>query len=508
MATTNIQLFCSETFKSTVNYKKVLIILDTNDVLSTLSASSPVYGNLLLEDASELTLIQQVALSIKATTDYASSADCTFLSKTTGVLRHFVISVLPTACSRHNSPSRCHGIRSAVAKLDVGSEDALILIVPKSTDHVFAQVCAVGRCFHQYSTKTSSKPSPAANTISVVVSLTTDQTVLTAAANTIENIRLAQRLCDTPPNILHTDSYVTECEKIAAKLKCDIKVIKGTDLDEQGFGGLWGVGKASIHLPALVVLSFYPPGTKEAGTKSMCLVGKGIVYDTGGLSIKVPPNMYGMKMDMGGSAAVLGGFTAAVMTGGLTRPLHALLCIAENSVGNIATRPDDIHTMLSGKTVEINNTDAEGRLVLGDGVHYASKFLEAGIIVDIATLTGAQLIATGKSFSAIYCNDDQLEATAVKVGKSTGDLTHPIPYAPEFFRNEFKSSVADMKNSVADRGNAQSSCAGQFIGNHLEDYLAEGGKWAHVDMAGPVSAAGRATGYGVALLSGLVKEMQ
>lgn len=356
--------------------------------------------------------------------------------------------------------------------------------------------------------KTSGRYSATSNVVSVVVGLPTDQQTLTAASNTIENIRLAQRLVDTPPNILNTDSYVSECEIIASKLQCDIKVIKGHDLEKQGFGGLWGVGKASDHLPALVVLSYFPPGTKEANTKSMCLVGKGIVYDTGGLSIKVPPSMYGMKMDMGGSAAVLGAFATAVMTGGLTKPLHALLCLAENAVGPLSTRPDDIHTMLSGKTVEINNTDAEGRLVLADGVHYAYKFLGADVIVDIATLTGAQLIATGKSFSAIYCNNDELEASAIRVGKMTGDLTHPIPYAPEFFRDEFKSKVADMKNSVADRGNAQASCAGQFIGNHLEDFLANGGKWAHVDMAGPVMCEGRATGYGVALLSALVRDLQ
>ncbi len=154
-----------------------------------------------------------------------------------------------------------------------------------------------------------------------------------------------------------------------------LTVIKGKELDEQGFGGLFGVGKASEHPPALVVLSYYPNDTdidsnSNTNTKpeSICMVGKGIVYDTGGLSIKVPPNMAGMKADMGGSAAVLMAFKSIVESGIITdRPIHGLLCIAENSVDERATRPDDIHIMLSGKSVEVNNTDAEGRLVLGDG---------------------------------------------------------------------------------------------------------------------------------------------
>ncbi|RYH05734.1 hypothetical protein EON65_43910 [archaeon] len=233
------------------------------------------------------------------------------------------------------------------------------------------------------------------------------------------------------------------------------------------------------------------------------------MYDTGGLSIKTPTtSMAGMKTDMAGSAAVLGAFAAAVTTGELTRPLHALLCIAENSVGPLSTRPDDVHRLLSGKTVEVNNTDAEGRLVLSDGVFYAHKHLQPDVIVDIATLTGAQLIATGKKHAAIYCSSEGLEDLVVEAGKYTGDLTFPIPYAPELFRQEFRSAVADMKNSVTDRGNAQSSCAGQFIGNHLEEYLALPGKrWLHVDMAGPATVGDRATGYGVALLFDLVRRL-
>ena len=171
-------------------------------------------------------------------------------------------------------------------------------------------------------------------------------------------------------------------------------------------------------------------------------------------------------------------------------------------MGPESTRPDDILHMYSGKTVEVNNTDAEGRLVLADGVAYASKHLKPHVIVDLATLTGAQLMATGRKHAAIMSNHEGLESSAVIAGRESGDLVHPIPYCPEFFRGEFKSKVADMKNSVKDRMNAQTSFAGQFIGNHLNKYK---GQWLHVDIAGPSTSRERGTGYGVALLLRLFK---
>ena len=181
-----------------------------------------------------------------------------------------------------------------------------------------------------------------------------------------------------------------------------------------------------------------------------------------------------------------------------------ILCLAENSVGPDAMRPDDVITLYSGKTIEVNNTDAEGRLVLADGVAYAVKDLGAAIVVDMATLTGAQLMATGKLHAAIVCNDEALEADAVAAGKASGDLVFPVPFAPELFRGEFQSSVADLRNSVKDRMNAQSSCAAQFIAESLPS--GEPVRWLHIDMAGPVMARDRATGYGVALLTELFVE--
>jgi probable aminopeptidase NPEPL1 len=221
-----------------------------------------------------------------------------------------------------------------------------------------------------------------------------------------------------------------------------------------------------------------------------------------------------MKRDMGGAAAVLsafGAYTRSMTSANVPkRPIHAILCLAENAVASHALRADDIITMFSGKTVEINNTDAEGRLVLADGCAHAVKYLNPATIIDIATLTGAQGVATGRFFGALYCNDDSLEDLAQACGRESGDLCHAMPYAPEFFKSEYQSAVADMKNSVADRTNAQVSCAGQFIGNHISEWLDEGsGRWLHIDMAYPSfdKKDERATGYGVGLLFSLLEKL-
>ena len=204
-----------------------------------------------------------------------------------------------------------------------------------------------------------------------------------------------------------------------------------------------------------------------------------------------------MKGDMGGAAAVIGAFRTAVQDA-VPYSVTAVLCLAENSVGPDATRPDDIITLYSGKTVEINNTDAEGRLVLSDGVSWVSTTLRPDIIIDVATLTGAAPMSVGKNFAALYCNDEQLETVAVIAGRNCGECCHPLPYVPEFFKNEFTSHIADMKNSVKDRANGQSACAGQFINNHLPNSNIP---WLHIDIAGPAwNRQKRGTGFGVSLL--------
>jgi probable aminopeptidase NPEPL1 len=414
--------------------------------------------------------------------------------------------VLPEPCSRHNSAARPHAIAGLLKKELPGKGRTAVVLALEDPAHAFAAGCAVARCLPLYSRKQPSPPetagAPPASEPAVAVAFlapapseaapTAGAAPLERIAHAAESIRLAARLVDTPTADLHTDAFVDEALALAEDLGARVDVIRGEELAASGFGGLWGVGKAAVHKPALVVLSHEPAGA----TRTLAWVGKGIVYDTGGLALKGRENMVGMKGDMAGAAAVLGAFAAAVRLKHGDR-VHGLLCLAENAIGPEATRNDDVLAMYSGKSVEVNNTDAEGRLVLADGVAYAVKHLQPDVVVDLATLTGAQLVATGRRHAGIVSNDEDLEAETCRAGRSSGDLAFPLPYVPEFYRREFRSEVADLKNSVKDRSNAQSSCAAQFIAEHLGDYA---GKWLHVDMAGPADAEDRATGYGVALL--------
>jgi len=328
----------------------------------------------------------------------------------------------------------------------------------------------------------------------------TDQDIKTLE-DVAHSVRQAARIVDTPCNELGVGDFIKECntvlEHLSPEFPVSMDVIRGKDLEEKGFGGIFNVGKGASpdRQGALVVLRYR---SKEDGAKNVAWVGKGIVFDTGGLSIKTRTGMLGMKMDCGGAAGILYAFYLAVKLG-IKCNLSAVLCLAENSVSMNAMRVDDVIKMYSGKTVEVTNPDAEGRLVLGDGVCYAKQDLECEIIVDMATLTGAQGIATGKYHAAVVTNNEEFETLFRKAGRASGELAFPLPFTPELHFSEFKSEVADMTNSVADGSNASSSCAGLFIFSHIGfDF---DGVWVHVDMAGPVKGGERATGYGVLLLN-------
>lgn len=403
-----------------------------------------------------------------------------------------VACVLPEACSRHNTPSRSWAISSMLGALRRKGKHAVWLAV--DDEHLFACAMAASATMHTYKARHGKES--CAVTIAKAQGNTSPKLAKRIQAS-IEARRLAADWVDRPPNVLGCDAFVREAKAVAKRTGASVRVIRGPDLLKAGMGGIHGVGRTAQQAPALVVLDHEP--TKP--TAHHAWVGKGIVYDTGGLSLKTKTGMPGMKCDMGGAAAVLAAFEAAA-TLDATTAITAVLCIAENAIGPDALKPDDVIHMLSGRAVEVNNTDAEGRLVLGDGVAWAAKERKPDVVIDLATLTGAQAMATGKRHAGIVCNDDALEAQAIRAGKETGDLVHPLPYCPEFFRKEFRSQVADMKNSVKDRSNAQSSCAGQFIKNHL-DAVAYEGPWLHVDLAGPAFIDGRGTGFGVGLLLAL-----
>jgi probable aminopeptidase NPEPL1 len=415
------------------------------------------------------------------------------------------VGVLPEPCSRHNSPSRAWAIPGLVGSVTSGNV-GIVLCLDDSA-HAASALLAVARALPTYMASSQQVErevrvlllprgsNPYERELGTSGPRPLDSARLLTAA---EAVRRAAHETDEPPAVLGCNEFVARAEREASRLGVPCRVLRSDRLREEGLGGLMAVGQAAQEQPALVLLEHSPPGA----TRTVGWVGKGIVYDTGGLSIKQKTSMPSMKTDMAGAAAVLHAFSAAVRLG-MNDRLIAALCIAENSVGPASVRPDDIITMYSGRTVEINNTDAEGRLVLSDGLCWVARNYRPDLLVDLATLTGAQAVATGKRHAALYCTDEELEMRAIRAGRHSGELVHPLPYAPELFRHEYRSPVADMRNSVKDRSNAQSSCAAQFMGNHLQAVGYEG-PWLHVDMAAPaVSSTGRGTGYGVGLLLAL-----
>lgn len=396
------------------------------------------------------------------------------------------LSLLPTQHSRHNSPTHADKVTSICKQTcHVDNWDIVLLSNAYALD---AHIASVAKAFPIFQSKTSTHSERLIHIIPFHHENTLNQQIL------VDNIRLCGNLVDQPPSHCHVSTIIHFVQTWAQDYNnVSVKIIRGRKLQDKGLNGLWSVGKAAEEEPALVCLHWNPSTNNT--NPHICWVGKGIIYDTGGLSIKGKTGMPGMKVDMAGSAAVLAGFKTAVEQN-YAHPLSAILCLAENAIGPTSVRPDDIITMYSGKTVEVNNTDAEGRLVLADGAAWAEKNLQPDAIIDIATLTGAASTTVGKGISALYCNDAGLEEIAIKSGFKTGEVCYPLPYIPENWKKEFTSTVADMKNSVARRNNAQSACAGQFIGNHLSQQI----PWLHIDIAPAASVQGRATSVGVHLL--------
>ena len=450
---------------------------------------------LLRKMAVEMDLVEESIVDAMLASSGASAT--TFLPSSGKTLTLFT---LPDSVSRNNHPMSVHKITSAL-KSSVPKK-GLTLVRVCGVSHPAAIASAVAKALPLYDRKTDQKQIES----TVVLSCVDDQLQeICGPAQSdeavAEAVQLACRLVDCTPEELNTAVFVEECQKVADRFdSVSLREIVGKDLQQHGYGGLYGVGKAAESPPRLVIMEYSPPTDNPKET--VALVGKGIVYDTGGLSLKSKEGMSGMKHDMGGAAGMLGAFLAAVNLQ-VDQKLILILCLAENAIGPSAFRNDDILTLYSGKTVEINNCDAEGRLVLGDGVAHATKHYACDLVVDMATLTGAQLVATGKVHAGILANSEELEQRAIKAGLVSGDLVFPLLYAPELLKDEFNSKVADMKNSVKNRNNAQSSCAGHFIESHLAgDYQ---GGWLHIDMAGPGTDDQRGTGYGVGLILALLQ---
>jgi leucyl aminopeptidase len=315
---------------------------------------------------------------------------------------------------------------------------------------------------------------------------------------------LVRDLVNTAAGDLGPADVAAVASAFADDLPLTVEVLDETALAEQGFGGILGVGVGSVRPPRLVVVRYSPEGAQ----KHLALVGKGITFDSGGLSLKPAGSMLGMKTDMTGAATVLAATVAAARLG-LDVRVTAWLCLAENMPSGSATRPGDVLTLKNGKTVEVTNTDAEGRLVLGDGMAAAS-LEQPDAIVDVATLTGAQVVALGDRTTGLMGSDD-LVAQVRAVAAAAAEPIWPMPL-PEELDARLASDVADMVNATVGNPAGGMLLAGKF----LERFVGDGIPWAHLDIAGPSENKGGgygwlgkgATGVMVRTLIALAEELQ
>jgi leucyl aminopeptidase len=304
----------------------------------------------------------------------------------------------------------------------------------------------------------------------------------------------------TPANFA-TPAFLAEraAEIAAASEALTVEVFGRAELEEIGMGGLLAVGQGSAEEPKLIVLRY----AGGSGTTT-AFVGKGVTFDTGGISLKPGAGMHEMKMDMSGAAAVLEA-VAAIAELGLPLDLLAVVPTTENMPSGTAIKPGDVITQYNGKTVEVNNTDAEGRLILADALAYA---VEQGAerIVDLATLTGAVEVALGSTYAGLVSNDDALAAEVAEAGEVTGELVWRLPLHPEY-KELMKGTVADLSN-LGKKRKAGTITAASF----LEEFVGET-PWAHLDIAGTSWDVGReyvgsdASGFGVRLLVELARHL-
>jgi leucyl aminopeptidase len=285
---------------------------------------------------------------------------------------------------------------------------------------------------------------------------------------------LARDLSNEPANALHPADLAAAARKLLAGKGVSVKVKDEKELAKEGFGGIIGVGQGAEHPPRLIELRYAPRGA----TGNVVLVGKGITFDSGGLSLKPPDSMKTMKTDMSGAAAVLAAMSVLAELD-VKVAVTGYLASAENMPSGRATRPGDVLTMKNGKTVEVLNTDAEGRLVLGDALALGAA-AKPDAIIDVATLTGACVVALGNRYTGLMANDEALAAELLEAAAEAGEPTWRLPLPPEY-RKDIESDLADLKN-VGDRyGGAL--FAGLFLQEFVDDR-----PWVHLDIAGPARA--------------------
>lgn len=322
-----------------------------------------------------------------------------------------------------------------------------------------------------------------------------------------EGVFLTRELVSEPPNVLTPAEFADRCRGLE-KLGLAVEVMGPKELKKLGFGAMLGVAQGSANEPRLVVLRW--EGAKKKSAPPLCFIGKGVTFDTGGISIKPAAGMEDMKWDMAGAGAVAG-LMAALAGRRAKVDAVGLLGLVENMPSGTAQRPGDVVKTASGQTVEVINTDAEGRLVLADVMHYAQERFSPRFVIDLATLTGAIIIALGHEHAGLFSNNEELAQRILAAGAAVGEPCWRMPLGEEYDK-KLKSDIADMKNVGGRDGGAIT--AAQFLQRFIKDRGTDKATpWAHLDIAGtawttkdhPTVPKG-ATAFGVRLLDRLVAE--
>jgi leucyl aminopeptidase len=396
--------------------------------------------------------------------------------------------------------------RAAGAALRAAASASVAVALPTGDDASLVEAVGLGAVIGAYrypGRPAGETPRPAPTTITVLVGSTKGLKPAAHRAQVVGSaIHLTRRLVDTPPGALPPAALAAEAVTAVEGTGVAIEVLDEEALRTQGFGGILAVGQGSANPPRLVRLSYSPAKARA----HLALVGKGITFDSGGLSLKPPTGMITMKCDMAGSAAVLAGVRAIAQLGIPVR-VTAYMAIAENMPSGAAQRPGDVITAYGGKTVEVLNTDAEGRLVMMDALVRCGAD-EPDAIIDVATLTGAQVVALGSRIAGVMGNDDGWRDEVHAAAESAGELAWPMPI-PEELRPSLDSPVADLANIGERNGGMMTAAA------FLREFVPDGVPWAHIDIAGPAYVDGTpwayngkgATGYGVRTLVAVAERM-
>ena len=395
------------------------------------------------------------------------------------------------------------------AKYLVSGETAMVLDLSAaglSADDAAAVLLGLrlrGWRHDKYRTRLSADKRPSLTTVHVTGAPEGSEAAWGREAALAKGVEFTRMLVTEPANIIYPASFVAACEEAFTGTGVEITVLGEPEMEVLGMGALLGVGMGSERESKLLAIRW---NGGAASDKPTVLVGKGVTFDTGGISLKPPPGMEDMKWDMGGAGAVAGAMLA-MATRKAKANVIGVMGLVENMPDGKAQRPGDIVTTMSGQTVEVLNTDAEGRLVLCDVLHWAQEHYDAARIVDLATLTGAMIISLGNEYGGMFANDDTLAAQLTAAGLASGDKLWRMPLGHNYDKM-IDSPVADVKN-VGPR-EAGSITAAQFI----QRFIKSGTPWAHLDIAGMVWAAKPghswdkgATGYGVRLLDQFVRDV-